>query len=385
MNQQYPQQTQSGQGFGFDVNAYEPGQTYENLPLGWYNVLIKKAEILETQGTGKRLALEYSVYGGPFHDRTLFDNLNIFNESEQAQDIARRALRSIQDAIQKMVTEPLHLVNNYMCVKVGLDKPKKNASDAEKQAFEPRNVVRGYKVYDQALQHTNSQAPQQQAAPQFNGPQTYSVQVQPQNAVPNFQTSQPMPQQSPQPQNMQPPGQQYPQQQPQPMGQPPQQQYQQPPQQAAPNQQYAPQPGQNPQQPNNVPPQGNPQEYAQGPQSMPQGQAMNAPGAMGPGGQQSHPQVDQSAAYQTAPPATFAPNNAPPQGNVPPPQQQAPQQSPQQSPSGNAMPPSGNTPPPQQQMNQPPQQQQAAPNQQYAPPQGQPPQNGTPPPPGAAW
>lgn len=389
MNQPYqqPQQT-SGQSFGFDVNAYEPGQTYENLPLGWYNVIIKKAEILDTTGTGKRLSLEYSVYGGPFHERTLYDNLNIFNDNEQAQDIARRALRSIQDAIQKAVTEPLHLVNNYMCVKVGLDKPKKTATDAEKAAFEARNVVRGYKVYDQALAQAANQAPQQQQAPNFGGPQNYNVQVQPQNAVPNFQTAQPMPQQSPQPQPMQQPQQQYNPQQQAPQGQLPQpQQYaQQPPQQAAPNQQYAQPQQQYAPQPNNVPPQGNPQEYAQAPQNTQPVPPQNAPGAMAPGGPQSQPQADQSAAYQTAPPATFAPNNAPPQGNVPPPQQQQPQQQPMQSPSGNAMPPSGNTPPPQQQQPQgQPQQQQAAPNQQYAPPQGQPPQNGTPPPPGAAW
>lgn len=381
-NQQQPQYQQpQGQGFGFNVNDYEPQKAFDNLPPAWYNVQITAAEMTPLQsGNGTGLQNQYTVHGGPFNGRVLFDNLNIIHNNDEAQKIARGQLRAIQDAIMKPVNGPMDIIQQYMCIKVGLDKPKKDASDAEKAAFEPRNVVRGYKPFDQALHQQNSQAPQ-----------AYNVAVTPMgNAAPNFTQQQYVPQSQPQqqmpPQQQQyvPPQQAVPQQQynqQQPNVPPQQQQYQQ----AAPQQQYAPQNGpqqQNYAQPGQVnqnvqPPQGN--VPAQG-YSDQQGQAQNVQGAMAPGGQPSPPTGAPSAGSQVAPPATFAPqgNGQPPQGNVPPPQQ---------SQAGNAPPP-GNAQPPQQQQQQqqaPNQQQMATPNQNYAPPQGQPPQSGTPPPPGAAW
>ena len=348
-NQMNPQQQQGG--FGFDVNQYEAQAPIENLPIGWYNVLITEAEMEQLQsGNGTCCKNVYTVFGGPFDGRKLFDNLNIIHSNERAQDIARRQLRTIQDSIGKPVQGPWDLINNYMCVKVGLSKPKKDASPDEKAAHEARNEVKGYKPFDAAL-HAQNQQP---------APQQYNVSVQPGVPMGNV-PQQSMPQQFAQ-QSMQPQVPQHaPQQAPAPQYQAPAPQLQQAPMQQMPPQQpmpqqpqqnYAPQPG-------NVP--GSQQEPIPGQQV----QAPNVPDATGQAGQPSQPPAAPNAQQQVAPQQTFAPQ---------PGQQQAPQNIPN---------------PPQ------PQQQQVAPNPQYAPQQQQgqmpqPPQpqqqsGNVPPPPGSAW
>lgn len=344
----YDQQPQGGmQTFGFDVNSVEPARSFEPLPPAWYNVMVAAAEMKPLEsGKGTALTIQYKVFGGPFNERVLFENLNVVHESEKAQEISRRSVRSIQDSLGKPINGPIDMLNGYLCVKAGLSSPDKNASEAEKAAFEARNQIRGYKAFDQQLHMLNQQSAAQ-------APQQYAVQVAPMgNAAPNF-AQQSVPQSVPMQQAPQ--QQAYAPQQPQ-----PQQQYaQQPapqqyaPQQPQPQQQYAPQPdngqGQQPA-----------QQYTQ------QAPQQNAPGAMAPAGQPSQPQAAPPAGYQTAPPQTFAPgqNAQPPMGNVPPPQQQVPQQ--------NAQPPQPNPAFAQPQQQQP------------QPPQGQPP-SGNAPPPGPSW
>lgn len=339
-NQMNPQQQQGG--FGFDVNSYEAAVPFETLPPAWYNVLISSSEMKQiASGKGTACANEYTVFGGPFDGRKLFDNLNIIHENEQAQDIARRSLRAIQDAIGKQVNGPWDLQNMYMCVKVSISKPKKDATPEEKANFDPRNEVKGYKPFDQQLHTLNQQQPavgynvqvqpqapmmgngpgmMPQQAPQFaqQSPMQQQPQMQPQGQPPQFQQQAPQPQQQFQPQ------------------QAPQPQFQ--PQQPQAQQQYAPQPGNAPgSQP--APMNGQPD------------QANYAPAVTAPAGQPSPDQAAHNAAPQSAQPSTFAPQNQQPQqpGNVPPPQNQAPQP-----------------------------QQQIAPNPQFAPQQQG---NGTPPPP----
>lgn len=323
-NQMNPQQQQGG--FGFDVQQYEAQAPMENLPPAWYNVLIVESE-LEALQSGKGTACKnvYEVYGGAYSGRKIFDNLNIIHESQEAQDIARRQLRTIADSIGKQqVQGPWDLINNYMCVKVGLSRPKRDATEEEKAAHEARNQVKGYKPFDQALHQQN----QQPAA------QTYNVAVQPQgpamgNGMPNYAPQlpqqQPMQQMPPQmaPQQMQ--QQMPPQMQPQQQAMPQQQQMQQPPMQ----QQFA-QPQQPAPMPNNGPQPGSVPGSQPAPMNGQPDQANYAQAATAPAGQPSPAQAAPNAGQQPAPPSTFAPQNGmPPQQPGQPPQQQPQQPQPQ--------------------------------------------------------
>lgn len=356
--QGYVQQQPQGQGFGFNVNDYEANQAFENLPPAWYNAQATDAKIEDAQsGNGnKRFVIEWTIYGGPFAGRKVFEGMNIIHTNEQTQEIARRDLRALQDAIGKALNGPQDVFNAYACIKVGMSKPKKDATEQEKASFEPRNTLRGYKPFDAALdqQMQQTQGYNVQVTPQGpnmgNGmPGGYAPQSQPpmpqhMQQMPN-QPMQQMPQHAP----MQQPMQQQPMQQ-----MPPQQQMpQQMPGQQQPQQQYNPQqqPGQNFPQAGSMP---------QGAGNLDQqGQQQNAPGAMAPAGQYSPQTAGAPADSQGAPQGSSgqAPQNfAPPQNGMPgapgqppsPPQQQMPGQMPGQPPM-------------------------AQPNQQFAP-QGQPPQ-----------
>ena len=356
-DQMNPQQQQGG--FGFNINEYEAQAPLDNLPVGWYNVLISEAENEATSsGKGTACKIVYTVYGGAFNDRKVFDNLNFINENQQAQDIARRALRTIQDSIGKQVQGPWDLVNSYLCIKVGLSKPQ--------EGYEQRNQVKGYKPFDQALHQQN----QQPAAQQYN------VQVQPGmqpgNGPMNMQQSAPQFAQQSMPQNMQPQGQMPNPQQFQQPGMPQQQQMQ--PQQAPQQFQQPPQQQMQPQQqPNNGPQQGNGPGSQPGQMNGQPGQAQNAPGATGQDGQQSQGPAAHNAQPQSAPPTTFAPQQGQQQmqpQNIPNPPQGQMQQ----------LAPNPQFAPEQQQQQQQPQQQQ---NQQMPqPPQGGQQTGNTPPPPG---
>jgi len=84
----------------FNAEEYEPMGSFEPLPVGKYKVVIESSEKKPAStGKGEYLQLVYSVVEGDYQGRRLFDRLNIVNESEQAQTIARRALSSICRAI----------------------------------------------------------------------------------------------------------------------------------------------------------------------------------------------------------------------------------------------------------------------------------------------
>ena len=84
---------------GFDANQYE-AQSFDVLPAGEYDVVIISSTVQETKsGTGKFLKLELQVINGQFKNRKLFDNLNLWNSSAQAQTIARGQMSSICRAI----------------------------------------------------------------------------------------------------------------------------------------------------------------------------------------------------------------------------------------------------------------------------------------------
>jgi len=124
----------------FDANEVEPLGSFEPLPVGEYVVVIESSEKKDAStGKGEYLQFVYNVIDGEYKGRKLFDRLNIVNESEQAQTIARRALSSICRAVGVMhprTSEELH--DKPFVVKVGI-RPAKGE-------YGPSNKITEYKT-----------------------------------------------------------------------------------------------------------------------------------------------------------------------------------------------------------------------------------------------
>ena len=126
--------------FAFNAADVNPSSSFEPIPAGKYNALIEASEIKPTsKGDGKRLNLTFTVIGGEFNNRKIFEGLNIENKNAEAQRISLENLSAICHAIGVMNltnTEQLH--NKPMTIKVGI-----KAGDGN---YDARNVIKGYEA-----------------------------------------------------------------------------------------------------------------------------------------------------------------------------------------------------------------------------------------------
>lgn len=80
----------------FDARSVAPQVGLDPVPDNWYKVVIMKSNIKPTNaGDSGMLALEMPIIEGQFQGRTLFWNLNLFNKSQQACEIAQKQLSAI--------------------------------------------------------------------------------------------------------------------------------------------------------------------------------------------------------------------------------------------------------------------------------------------------
>ena len=126
-------------GIPFDPNAYEPSKGFEVLPPGKYTCLIEGAELKDTKaGTGKYIKVTLSVLGeGDHKNRKLFDNINIFNPSEDCQRMGIAQLSSLGRAAECYpVNDTVDLVGKIVVAVVKVKKREDTGEDA--------NTVRTY-------------------------------------------------------------------------------------------------------------------------------------------------------------------------------------------------------------------------------------------------
>jgi hypothetical protein len=124
---------------GFNANDVDPNSKFDVIPAGEYDVVIVSSEVkTTTKGDGKYLSLEMQVLNGEYQNRKLFDNLNLWNPSDEAQKIARGTLSAICRAVGVMTPgDSSDLHNKPLRVKVVVKK------DTE---FGEQNKVKGYKA-----------------------------------------------------------------------------------------------------------------------------------------------------------------------------------------------------------------------------------------------
>ena len=174
------------------------------LPNGRYNLEITAAEFAATStNSGYVLKLQHTVIDGEFAGRTLFDNYNIQNSNQQAQQIGQRDYAALCKALYGdgyREKNPTALIGKRWVGDIDQHKQKKKnqnpdmwSQDSEGQQQEPevRNRITArspYRGNQQQGQQVNNQPMSQGGNQQFQQPQNNGNFQQPQNQQPgNFQ------------------------------------------------------------------------------------------------------------------------------------------------------------------------------------------------------
>lgn len=77
----------------------EPSNDYTPIPAGVYDLEVSASDIVQTKaGTGLMLKLQLRVTGPDYEGRVIFDQINIQNASQQAQEIGQRQLSDLSRA-----------------------------------------------------------------------------------------------------------------------------------------------------------------------------------------------------------------------------------------------------------------------------------------------
>jgi len=141
-------------GEGFDPAAHEPAKDFPVLPPGDYPCEVEKIELKQTRaGTGYYLAVQLVVLGGEFGNQKLWHNINIANQSTQAEAIGRREFSALcQAARAGKVEDTDELLQKQVVARV--------------KVKEGQNVVRTYSAPKGAQQQPAQQQPAQEAPAQ---------------------------------------------------------------------------------------------------------------------------------------------------------------------------------------------------------------------------
>jgi hypothetical protein len=85
----------------FSCDDYPPDENYNLIPTGTYTFAIIDSTMRITKsGRGKCLTLECQIQGPTHRGRIVFVNLNVINDNDDAQRIARGTLSAIGRAVR---------------------------------------------------------------------------------------------------------------------------------------------------------------------------------------------------------------------------------------------------------------------------------------------
>ena len=94
----------------FDASSVAPEAPRELLPPDRYPVQIVQSEMRATKaGDGQMLWIEMDIIDGPYRGRKIWDQLNLVNRSEIAQEIAQRRLSAICHAVGQVQVTDSHV------------------------------------------------------------------------------------------------------------------------------------------------------------------------------------------------------------------------------------------------------------------------------------
>ena len=147
----------------FNAANVSPSVVYAPLPAGDYQAIITESETKATKdGQGQYLQLKLQIQGGEFAGRVLFDRLNLWNNNQQAQEIAQRALSAICHAVGILQVGDSQELHNRPLIATVKVKPASGN-------YEANNEIKGYKAAQLAAAPA-FMPPQAQAAPAAKAP-----------------------------------------------------------------------------------------------------------------------------------------------------------------------------------------------------------------------
>lgn len=121
---------------------------YTPVPAGDYLVQIDSSDIKDAKKPGNRyIQLDMVIMEGPEAGRKLTDRLNLWNDNQQAVDIAQRSLNALCVAVGKLSIEDsseLHGIPMIATVKVDPAKPYTD-NNGDQKPGSPSNSIRTYK------------------------------------------------------------------------------------------------------------------------------------------------------------------------------------------------------------------------------------------------
>ncbi len=128
----------------FDASTVEPNKGFGLIPAGDYDAVIIASEKKETNaGTGHYLSLTFQILSGEFQNRRLWANLNLWNPSDKAQQIARGDLSAICRAVNVLtVKDSTELHNRPLKISIVVRKNKQNDENENRiAAYKPRHAA----------------------------------------------------------------------------------------------------------------------------------------------------------------------------------------------------------------------------------------------------
>lgn len=144
--------------FNFNAANVEPQQTaFDPVPAGNYVAVITDSEIKATR-SGRALKLTFRIVEGQHNNRLIWANLNVENQSAQAQEIAQKQLSALCHAVGVInLTDTLQLHDKPVRIRV-----KVRAAEGE---YAASNDVTGYEaVAGGSMPVAATAAPARQAA-----------------------------------------------------------------------------------------------------------------------------------------------------------------------------------------------------------------------------
>lgn len=141
-------------------------QSFDPIPAGKYDAMITSSDVSDTRANngGKVLKIEWTIISGDYQGRKIFDNVNLANPNVQAQEIGRKQLNTISDAVGygvgTRITDSTMLHDKPCIIDVKIQPAGPDRNGVHREA---RNVVRGYERPGGAQAQ---QTPPKQSAPQ---------------------------------------------------------------------------------------------------------------------------------------------------------------------------------------------------------------------------
>lgn len=124
----------------FNASEVKPN-SFDVLPAGEYDAVIIKSEVKPTSTGGRMLKLQLQILNGEYQNRTLFDNLNLWNANEKAVQIARGTLSAICRAVNVLTPkDSSELHGKSLRIKVAVTKNEEYGEQNQIKAYKPRET-----------------------------------------------------------------------------------------------------------------------------------------------------------------------------------------------------------------------------------------------------